>query len=627
MTYLFNANTVVTNEVEIKNDLGNAIPVIGTITNVTNIVDNLNSSNIALSGNATFPGTWVNTLNFSQIEVLTRTDQPSLLSIHFSEDASQIDHTHSYAITANVGEHFQVPTHANFYRTALTNSSSSPQTYLRLQTILKPVTGSASIVEADNEISGDDDCMLTKAIITGQSITTGQFISAKMSPDGGLLINQDISVDPTNSSQGNLTPGGTFIGNVSSNITATVIQVFLHTDQNCKVYVDQSQDGSFWDVIDTYDYYYSVNDFALNVTAVGAFYRLRVTNVGTATTTYFRLQAITVPISSPLPRSLSVDGFLQVAVKETVDSSNFPAQNSPFGSQLTAPVINLVGSIFNDGVLDAGTWNVSGGVGGTAAPTAGVFTLSTGTTANNATSITSISSGRYVIGEPTKFRCVVRVGDTGTINNVRQWGAATATDGAYFELSGTTFSFVTKNTGVATSVNNGTFNGRYGNTFALDTNFHTYEIVMSLKKVYFYIDLHLIHTVAITNSAWTSLYNLPVWMINNNSGGSTSNVSIQTLGMSILRMGVVQNQLSGKNIAGAATTVVKVGSGNLQSVVINSNTGTSITLYDSLSGTGTIIATINPNQIVTLDFKGIVFSTGLTVVTVGNTCNCTVIYE
>lgn len=86
------------------------------------------------------------------------------------------------------------------------------------------------------------------------------------------------------------------------------------------------------------------------------------------------------------------------------------------------------------------------------------------------------------------------------------------------------------------------------------------------------------------------------------------------------------------NIAGAATTLVKTGAGQLIGIVINKLVATGVvTIYDNTSAAGTKIATItNPAALlssqVSLDYKGVSFSTGLTIVT-SSTDDITVIYK
>lgn len=85
-------------------------------------------------------------------------------------------------------------------------------------------------------------------------------------------------------------------------------------------------------------------------------------------------------------------------------------------------------------------------------------------------------------------------------------------------------------------------------------------------------------------------------------------------------LGCASPPLKFKNIAGAATTLIKSGAGTLARIIINKPVALSvITLYDALSATGTKIATLtNPlnllQQQTTLEFN-LSFDNGLTIVT------------
>jgi hypothetical protein len=593
------------------------------------IVDVANSSTVPLLANGVFTGPSTNVLSYAQVAVTIISDQASAtdgLQIQFSTDGVNWDHTHSLTFTPHVTSSLlQSQFHSKFYRVVYTNGTVN-QTLFRLQSILHPFSGNGSIIESDAIVKPSDDALVVKSILTGKNILTGNYVDVRATPEGGLLVNQDIAIDASNSSTVNLTGGATYVGATASNITASMIQVFFDSDQNCTVYLDQSQDGTNWDISDSYKFYASIGNFGINVGAFGAYYRVRVHNDTAITTTHFRLQSITVPIANQLPRSLSGDGWLQTQVNQVTDRAGFTQYYSPNGEAIAVPIFQLVGSAFPDSTLDTNFWTPSPGTGGTVAVTAGTLTLSTGTSANNATSAQTVRNARFVAGAINKFRSSVQISDTGTVNNTRRIGAFNVNDGAFFELAGTEMAVVTRKAGVDTRVINGTFNGKIGTTYALDTNTHVYEIMYTPFRVFFFIDGITIHSQRF-NTSWSSTTNLPVRIENFNTGGSTTNVSLNAFIAFITRLGPAETQPLGKNIAGAVTQVLKSGAGNLQSVVINANTGTSITLYDNTAASGTIIATIAPNQIVSLDFKGISFSTGLTIVTIGAGINCTVIYE
>ena len=75
--------------------------------------------------------------------------------------------------------------------------------------------------------------------------------------------------------------------------------------------------------------------------------------------------------------------------------------------------------------------------------------------------------------------------------------------------------------------------------------------------------------------------------------------------------------LSHTNISSDTTTIISTRSGRLGRVVVNGGTLTgTITIYDSATATGTVIATIGANQVVGDVFPyNCRFTNGLTVVT------------
>jgi len=602
-------------------------------------IDTGNSTTTPLLANATFTGPWTDILNYSQISFSIFTDQNSAtngLVIQFSSDGVNIDHQHRYTVLASVspffGDNFQLHPHARFYRLIYTNGPVN-QTAFRLETVLHPVSGIGSIVEVQDTISGGDDAVITKAVITGQDVTNpANFINGKMTPDGGMLINQNIQIDANNSSIANLAVGATFTGATTSNITASMIQIFLKTDQNCLVYLDQSQDGINFDISDRFEFFAAIGNFGINVGAFGAFYRVRVTNTGVATTTFFRLQTIFVPIANQLPRTLSQLGWLQTQINHLQDDSGFAVNNTPFGEMTTVQTIKLVGSLFPGNTLDTAFWTAVIGTGGSVAPVNGLLTMQTGTTANNATSLTTINNARFLAGHTNRFRAVVVLPDTGVANNTRRGGAYTATDGVFYELAGTVFNLVTRKASVEARVANGSFNGILGARVALDTNTHTWEIVYTAFTIWYFYDGNLLHTSSF-NTTWSSTLNLPITYENFNTGGSTTNVILTTFGATILRNGQFIGQPQHFFQSGlTAGQTLKIGPGGLQGMLISNVTNNAnVTLYDSLTAAGTIIwqsGAMGAQTIpFSLDFKGISFNIGLVLVVAGAACNALVLYE
>lgn len=84
------------------------------------------------------------------------------------------------------------------------------------------------------------------------------------------------------------------------------------------------------------------------------------------------------------------------------------------------------------------------------------------------------------------------------------------------------------------------------------------------------------------------------------------------------------------NISTNTTTLVKSGAGILSSIAINTKGASSntATVYDSLTGTGTILAVIDTTASIGTIQYNLKFSIGLTVVTAtGTAANLTVMYS
>lgn len=484
-----------------------------------------------------------------------------------------------------------------------------------------------STVSAANATTlATDKTILTKSILTGAAVDGTGYVNVATTTDGGIVINQNIAVDALSSTTTNLASGATFTGPSIPDLNYTAVQYSFLADQDCTIYVEQSPDGTNWDISDSFAFY-TPNGSGNTIQLVASYYRIRVTNTSPTATTYFRMQVIKVPFLPSLPRALDDHGHLQIHSYGFQDSRGVDQYIAPNGELVSVPLYKLVGDSFGISALDPNLWTAVTGVGGTVDISGGQLRLITGTTANNAVSLTSIRTARYIGLAPNKTRIVVQLLDTGVANNTRRWGVGAGNDRAYFELSGTVFSVVSRKAGVDTPVANGSFNGTWGRTFAPGTTSHFYEIIYQPRQVVWSADNKIIHTLNASTTPWAETLHLQIYMENFNTGGSITSVAMYGRNAAIARFGIPQTQPMKKYIHGAFSGNLKIGPGNLHGVAINSNTGTSITLYDSLTASGDVIALIQPNQIVTLDYKLLTFSIGLTAVTLGGTIDCTILYE
>lgn len=398
-----------------------------------------------------------------------------------------------------------------------------------------------------------------------------------------------------------------------------------------------------WDISDSYTYYSAIDNFGITVQAISSFLRVRVTNNGSSATTFLRLNTVLCPIVEAVPRSLDASGNLKVGVKSIADDYGFTVENTPMGEQRTAQITRLVGAQFDGSTIDTNYWTATTLNSATVTQANAEVTLTSGTNSAGSAQLNSVRRARYVSANGMRFRGVIQLGDTGTASNTRKWGVTwgttmpTYTDGAYFQLTGTTFSIVTLKGSSPTTVNSGSFNGQVGSTYAPTTSATTYEIYWINSKVWFVVGGTLLHTVSASSTTWAATMMPHIYMDNINSGNTTS-VTLKCRVASIVRLGQLTTQPSSKQQVGTtAGNLCKIGPGNLHSILISTvSNGSIITLWDNITATGTAIwsATMVTtggnnmyNNIYTVDFKGLPFFNGLTLQIATANATCTVIYE
>lgn len=323
------------------------------------------------------------------------------------------------------------------------------------------------------------------------------------------------------------------------------------------------------------------------------------------------------------------------ATARLVDNYGFTVENTPMDEMRVVNPVRLVGASFqnegNAGAVDTNFWTATPTSGGAAVQANGQVTLSTNTTANAAISLQSQRRARYLGGSSNRFRASIRLGDTGTTNNVRRWGIFDSTNGAYFKISGTTISACTIKAGSETAVSSASWNG--STTVPTLTSNQTYEIYITNKNVYFVISGILVHTATFNTTTWTDTSDLPIRVDNTNSGGSTANVTIEVRVATIYRLGNLSTQpISAFQSGTTAGRVLKYGAGNLHGLVVSGVVNNSdIILYDNTAASGTILwesgAMGAQTQPFPLDMHEIPFSNGLTLVISGANSNVFIAYE
>lgn len=133
-----------------------------------------------------------------------------------------------------------------------------------------------------------------------------------------LSVTQNVITDADNSNDNasQIAVGATWnsAGTGTSTLGVVGIQVSVKTDQNLEIYIDQSPDGTNWDITDTINYWHALGGDGWTIQAVNAYVRVRAKNVGTAETTYIRLWTVLCPIVEAVPRTLNEDGHFKTTV-------------------------------------------------------------------------------------------------------------------------------------------------------------------------------------------------------------------------------------------------------------------------------------------------------------------------
>ena len=167
---------------------------------------------------------------------------------------------------------------------------------------------------------------------------------------------QDTISSSNNSTSVNLASAATFTGTADETFGINGIQVYHFADQDCTIYIDQSLDGTNWDITDSFTCLAN-NGCTRIFASVAPYYRARLTNDGDSATTEIRFATGMTPVINPIPRALSVDDRLSVETTIIGQQNNERhAWIAPAGTQSVSEFTRLVGTNFDGTTKGPNFW-------------------------------------------------------------------------------------------------------------------------------------------------------------------------------------------------------------------------------------------------------------------------------
>jgi hypothetical protein len=181
-------------------------------------------------------------------------------------------------------------------------------------------------------------------------------------------------------------------------------------------------------------------------------------------------------------------------------------------------------------------------------------------------------------------------------------------------------------------VASGSFNGASA-SYTMDTNVHAYEIIYFVMGAWFYIDDVLVHHFTPTTANMSAVYSLPITAASVNAATGVTSGTLELWAAVISRLGRdVTGPISKQQVGTQAGLVLKRGAGTLHTIAVSAVSNNAVvTLYDSLTATGTVVWSSGSMGALTtpfsVDLHEVPFFTGLTLEIASANATAVVIYE
>ena len=157
-------------------------------------VSSVNGSIIPLASSGVFTGEWVDATNYASIVVAVKTDQDGTFTVQFSPDGTNADSTLTrYYRTAQIEPPHRFTITRQYVRVTFTNTSTSLQTYFRMQSMLCNQTDLNAPL--DSTLSQDFDAIATRPTRYEYEVALGRRQGATVWNKFGYNTDVDIGTE------------------------------------------------------------------------------------------------------------------------------------------------------------------------------------------------------------------------------------------------------------------------------------------------------------------------------------------------------------------------------------------------------------------------------------------------
>lgn len=159
-----------------------------------NVVDDFNSTTAVLGAGGSYTGAWTDVSGYTSVSVLVHADAAAASSgfhLHWSSNAIDVDNETRYDYAGSASEAGKIvhsTVGARYFQVHYANSTFTPQTFFRLQTLLRRGPASSSLGQAGIAITQEYDALTTNSVLWTPRIDQPSTLVAPRSTGDPFLI-------------------------------------------------------------------------------------------------------------------------------------------------------------------------------------------------------------------------------------------------------------------------------------------------------------------------------------------------------------------------------------------------------------------------------------------------------